>query len=303
MYLDFEDHRPDTPRVPTAISVREGILMSIIFHLGLVILLLVTPAGFFATEVDQTMVPVPQPKDPVQFVYMEPLVERPAPPRPTAEASDQDRRASSPERPPQPQTVEPFSRGNTPEKTVSVPDERMVGPDAPVPAAPTPAQPTPPPPDPSAVLLPDLAPRPTQLAGGRLGESLRDLQQYLRNDNFDNQRGGLAENRPDIQFDSRGVEFGPWIRRFVAQIKSNWNIPQAAMVNSGHVVLQFNVHKNGTISDIRIVEASRIEGFNVAAMNAVRQSNPTLPLPPEYPLPAALFTVTFRYNEGGLPTP
>lgn len=298
MYLDFEDHRPDAPRVPHAISVREGVLMSIIVHLGFVILLLVMPAGFFQSPAAEMILPTNPPRDPVTFVYMDPPVERPAAPRPTAEASDLDRLAASPERPPDPQTIEPFSRGNTPEKTVSVPAERLTGPEAAVPSPPVPTQPTRPPPDPSAVLLPDLTPPQTRLAGGRLGDSLRDLQQYLRNDNFDNQQGGLAENRPDIQFDSRGVEFGPWIRRFVAQIKSNWNIPQAAMVNSGHVVLQFNVQRNGTITDIRIVGPSPIEGFNVAAFNAVRMSNPTLPLPLEYPLPAALFTVTFRYNEG-----
>lgn len=303
MYLDFEDHRPDPPRVPTAISVREGILMSIIFHLGLVILLLVLPAGFFAPPVEKQVLPVSPERNPVTFVYMEPPVERPAPPRPAVDASDLDRRAASPERPPAAETIAPFSRGNTPEKTISVPAERLTGPEAAVPSPPTPNQPTPPPPSPSAVLLPGLAPPPTRIAGGRLGDSLRDLQQYLRNDNYDNQRGGLAENRPDIQFDSRGVEFGPWIRRFVAQIKSNWNIPQAALVNSGHVVLQFSVHKNGTITEITLVGSSPIVGFDTAAINAVRMSNPTLPLPPEYPLEAALFTVTFRYNEGGQRAP
>lgn len=38
--------------------------------------------------------------------------------------------------------------------------------------------------------------------------------------------------------------------------------------------------------------------FNRAAYNAIVGSNPTEPLPPEYPLPAIdPFTVTFYYNE------
>jgi hypothetical protein len=32
MYLDLEDYRPDTPRVPTVISVREGVLVASLRH-------------------------------------------------------------------------------------------------------------------------------------------------------------------------------------------------------------------------------------------------------------------------------
>jgi len=69
----------------------------------------------------------------------------------------------------------------------------------------------------------------------------------------------------------------------------------------GHVVLQFNVHKNGAITDLAIVQPSAIEAFNNAAVNAIRGSNPTQPLPPEYPADKTLFTVTFYYNESPAP--
>ena len=59
--------------------------------------------------------------------------------------------------------------------------------------------------------------------------------------------GGIQDIAPSIQFDTKGVEFGPWIRRFVAQIKRNWFIPQAAMTFRGRVVVQFNIHKDGRI--------------------------------------------------------
>ena len=42
---------------------------------------------------------------------------------------------------------------------------------------------------------------------------------------------------------------------------------------------------------------SDINAFNLAANNAILGSNPTEPLPPEYPDPKAFFTVTFYYNE------
>ena len=79
----------------------------------------------------------------------------------------------------------------------------------------------------------------------------------------------------------------------------NWFplIPQAAMSMSGHTVLTFNVHKNGMITDLTIARPSTINGFNNAAYGAMVSSNPTIPLPPEYPADKAFFTVTFFYNE------
>ena len=134
-------------------------------------------------------------------------------------------------------------------------------------------------------------------AGGRLGEALRDLQKYVQQESFGNQQGGTNEFGPAIQFDTKGVEFGPWIRRFIAQVKRNWNIPNSALAMRGRVVVQFNVHRDGTITDINIVGPSEIDSFNRSSYNALLTSNPTTPLPPEYPSDKAFFTVTFFYNE------
>ena len=89
----------------------------------------------------------------------------------------------------------------------------------------------------------------------------------------------------------------PWIRRFIAQVKRNWLIPYAAMSAKGHVVVTFNVHKDGALTDLVIAGPCPIEAFNNAAIGALSSSNPTAPLPPEYPADKAFFTVTFFYNE------
>ena len=65
----------------------------------------------------------------------------------------------------------------------------------------------------------------------------------------------------------------------------------------GHVVITFNVHKDGSITDIEVKAPSGIDAFDRAAVNALIESNPTQPLPPDYPSEAAFFTVTFLYNE------
>jgi TonB family protein len=102
---------------------------------------------------------------------------------------------------------------------------------------------------------------------------------------------------PEIQFDTKGVEFGPWIRRFIRQVKQNWLIPYASMNEKGHVVITFDVHKNGTITDVSIATPSTVAVFNDSARASVLASSPTQPLPAEYPAAEAHFTVTFYYNE------
>jgi TonB family protein len=198
--------------------------------------------------------------------------------------------------PPNPQNDTPFSRGNTPDKVVGAPNERTKGPDNPQPPAPTS---TAPPPDVASKIATDTSPvtqRPP--AGGSLGNQLRNLQQFLQDQNFDNPLGGQADqNAPDISFDSKGIDFGPWLRRFVAQVKGNWYVPQAAMFLKGRVVIQFYISRNGNISELKVVQPSPIEPFNLAALNALKLSNPTLKLPPDYPDDRAFFTVTFHYND------
>ena len=271
-------------------------LASLVVHLVLVIFVLLSPKLFSS---DATVVPMPvPPNETVQFVNIVAPNDLPAPPKKLADASDIDRRAVAPTPVPKPENEKPASKGNTPEQVIAPPPEKAAGADTNAPPAPPPTAP------PStaaanipAKVVPDPVPN-ERPAGGALGDSLRNLQRYLKNENFDNQKGqgesGVRDS--DIQFDSKGVDFGPWIKRFVTQVKSNWNVPES--FQKGHVVIQFYILRNGTLTDIRIIEASDVPGFNSAAINALRLSNPTLDLPKEYPLDKVLFTVTFHYNEG-----
>jgi TonB family protein len=110
-------------------------------------------------------------------------------------------------------------------------------------------------------------------------------------------------NRPtsggetDVQFDSKGIEFGAWLRTFVAHVKRNWYVPQSVMYQRGRVVVQFDVLKDGTITRVKVATASPIDEFNVAALQALTLVARTSPLPAEYPDDRARFTVTFHYND------
>jgi TonB family protein len=83
----------------------------------------------------------------------------------------------------------------------------------------------------------------------------------------------------------------------VAQVKRNWIVPYAAWSAQAHVVITFNVHRDGSITDLTIVGPSPIDALNNSAFGALSASNPTQPLPPEYPSEKAFFTVSFFYNE------
>lgn len=285
MFLDFEDQRPETPTIPRAISLREGVLLSLVFHMGMALVVLLFP-GLFASPPSQVLQPVPDQSPPLRFVEVMPLVDRRAIPRRPADQSDLDRRSQTIERAPTPADPTPFSRGNTPDPVVGGPETREMTEAAP------PAPPAPPPDADRG--LSAATPVPTR---ARLGESLRNLQQYLQHDNFQNERGGATDQGADIQFDSMGVDFGPWLRRFKNQVERNWIVPPAAQTLKGRVVLQFYVLRNGTITELRIAQPASIEAFTVSAQNALKLSNPTLPLPTEYPADRVFFTVTFYYNE------
>jgi TonB family protein len=319
MYFDFEDYRPDVPTIGRVISWREGILLSIIVHLVMVVLLLLAPR-LFPQDIQalrERLLAAQQARlqEQPRFVFVQPRVDRPAPKPPDrAEFSDVDRQAQAPQRAERPTNPLPYSRGNSYERVEALrePAQRGRGPDRdPAAAQQAQAQNTPPastvkaPESQSVLQIPQIRPDTPQATqgtrsttpGGSLGDALRNLQRYTQHESFENQGGGGGQFGPEIQFDTKGVEFGPWIRRFIAQVKRNWFIPYAAMSMKGHVVITFNVHKDGTISDLNVIGPCPIDAFNSAAFGALSASNPTQPLPPEYPSDKAFFTVTFFYNE------
>jgi TonB family protein len=150
--------------------------------------------------------------------------------------------------------------------------------------------------EPRAVESPQPGPRGP--SAGVIADAIRNVQKYVQKDTFGNLQGGdNMDFEKSIQFDSKGVDFGPWLRRFIAQIRRNWNIPMAAMTMHGHVVVTFFVGKDGRITELRVLRPSNVDGFNNSSFNALAASNPTQPLPPEYPDDRAFFTITFFYNE------
>ena len=311
MYFNFEDYRPDTPTLPRSLTRLEVVLLTIVVYLSIIIFILVSPKlpWFKAWEAERQQALAEQQKqllqrqrDNARFVFIAPRVDTPArkpPPRP--ELSDIDRKAATVERAPKPTNKMPFSRGNTVERMEGAPPTRATQPEQPDTSAEESAK---------GLTLPDsptgtqarstdtAQPTPRGPSAGVIADAIRNVQKYVQKDTFGNLQGGESMDfEKSIQFDSKGVDFGPWLRRFIAQIRRNWNIPMAAMTMHGHVAVTFYVGKDGRITELRVARPSNIDGFNNSSFNALAASNPTQPLPPEYPDDRAFFTITFFYNE------
>lgn len=308
MYFDFEDRRPDTPILDRPLTRLEQILLTIIAYLLIVIGIITYPKLPFVKAAEAARLKALEQKrellqaqrEPMQFVFAKPKVELQRPPERPKYLSDETHRAQAMERAPVPKNDNPFSRGNTPDKTVA--DASRPQPEQPKEATAPPAS------NPNALALPtntqstiarnDPSKNPLMenRPPGLLSDAIRNVQKYSQGETLQNVQGS-GDFGPSIQFDTKGVDFGPWMRRFIAQIRRNWFVPYAAMSLRGHVVLSFNVHRDGTISDLQVMQPSTIDAFTKSAFNAIKLSNPTVPFPPEYPDEQGRFIVTFYFNE------
>ncbi len=314
MYFNFDDNRPDTPRITQPISRREAVLLTTNLHALLVIVILLGPKLPWVREIierqqqelaeqQRAELERQQKRDQARFVFVQPRLDQPAPkPPPRAELSDLDRQARTVERAERPTNPLPFARGNSPERmeAPSPPTTTNPAPDAANTNGEAEAR--------NAVPLSDGVSPPERTtesardaagpAVGVLADAIRNVRKYAQQESFGNVRGGQDPNVGEsIQFDTKGVEFGPWLARFVAQVRSNWMIPQAAMSMRGNVTITFYVHKDGRITDVSVARPSAVNAFTLSGRNAILTSNPTIPLPVEYPDPKAFFTVTFYFNE------
>jgi TonB family protein len=313
MYFDFYDDRPDYLAINRDVERLESLLHLIIavlvaFFLDIVaVVVLMVMATMPASDDAKRAAVVRAPEEPTRFVFMAPRIDTPAPkPPPNADASDKNRIAAAPEQSPNPTNPLPFSRGNTPERV----EEPVTPPPARAEGQPKPGEAETPKPgqsDQAVQNAPAFIGRPaaSDRAGaqgpsgppGPLSSALGNPLRYAQGDAFNNPGGQGGQQESSIQFDSKGVEFGPWLRRFIAQIKRNWMFPLAVASMSGHVAITFFVDKEGRLTDVTIVEPSRVTAFNGSARGALEMSNPTHPLPPEYPDDRCFFKVTFFFNE------
>ena len=318
MYFNFDDNHPDTPRLPQPLSRREVVLIAVNIHALLLIAILIGPRLPFVREMmEQRQKAIEEQaraelererereRERARFVFVQPKLDMTSPKvSPRADLSDKDRRAQTVQRAERPDNPLPFARGNSPERMEAPPTNLPPKPSVPEPP-PSGAENSKPPllsESPAAPERPPDMTRPSDARGpavGVIADAIRNVRRYTQpTENYGNVRGGQDQSIGEsIQFDSKGVEFGPWLARFIAQVRSNWMIPQAAMSMHGNVSISFVVHKDGRITEVVVSRPSAINAFTLSGRNAILTSNPTIPLPLEYPDDRMPITVTFFFNE------
>ncbi len=102
-----------------------------------------------------------------------------------------------------------------------------------------------------------------------------------------------------MSFDTQDFPWGDYARRLYVTIRNNWlaRIPLAAREGiRGYVCWRFVIEKDGTVSQIILVQPSSVPPFDKAASDAIRASSPVPPLPENFTEPREGVTFCFFYN-------
>ncbi|MCB1053119.1 MAG: TonB family protein [Acidobacteria bacterium] len=113
---------------------------------------------------------------------------------------------------------------------------------------------------------------------------------------YDNPEGGGAD-RLGFSIDTAGHDLGPYLKLLVQLVRANWRIPGIATLNAnGIVVVSFNLHKDGRITDTTIMRNSDYEPLDTSAFNAINTVYQAPPLPDNIKEESIPIKFAFYYN-------
>ena len=119
------------------------------------------------------------------------------------------------------------------------------------------------------------------------------------NAEFQNLQPNFSTEGPIILSDTLGVDFGPYLSRIVFVVKRNWlsMIPESARLGEkGRVAIVFEILKDGTVPQLRLVATSGSDPLDRAALAGIRASIPFPPLPDEFTGKHLVLQFIFLYN-------
>ena len=312
---------------------RTMFLLSIVFHAVLIVVLLVSPDLLQRLEhALGVQVQPEQPKDQITFLALPPDLEKLRQTPRTNILSDKDRQAQgrAPLINPYANRM-PYSRGNTP-----LPEEAggRKNPPSPPPAPQQPAaganngaraaaKPPPAENQEAKLKLEDVPAAsesganlklPSASPGEAIQQSLQAASRGRSSGQFPGSGGGPGQfNNPNSSFsiggmqvlsDTRGVDFGPYLRRVIAVVRQNWYdvIPESARLGQkGICSVDFAIQVDGSVPGLDLSSSSGSEALDRAAEAGIHASTPFEPLPSEYLAKGGRdlkLRFIFLYNEG-----
>ncbi len=311
--IEFDDERARS-------RLREAAFLSVIFHLVLFIVLLLSPKWLPALHPVRvaTSAELLQNRELTYLDMPHDSQKPPVKPPDTNKISDKDRIATS-------------RRPTIDRKTLDeLRDMRRAGaPGAPGPAAPPAQAAAPPlqaqqqaPPAPSpanqlAKLNPPLIGKPDfstgpQSAGSAIDQAARAAAAARASgggSGGDFGDYGLGTGRPgtnvsgnlDILSDTKGVDFGPYLQRVLYAVRENWYrlVPEGAyppLRKHGRVSIEFAILKDGKVAGMKLTGPSGDVSLDRAAWGGITASNPFPPLPREFGGEYLALRFRFYYN-------
>ena len=116
---------------------------------------------------------------------------------------------------------------------------------------------------------------------------------------FRNLEPNFSTEGPLILSDTLGVDFGPYLSRIVYIVRRNWYsvIPESARLGEkGRVGIVFEILKDGSVPQLRLVASSGADPLDRAALAGIHASIPFPPLPEEFTGNHLVLQFIFLYN-------
>ena len=110
---------------------------------------------------------------------------------------------------------------------------------------------------------------------------------------------GFASEGP-ISFETSWYDWGDYAQSMVARIRVNWMSVMPDLLRTGMqgvVTIRFTIHRDGTITDVTILQSSGVPPYDFAAKKGIELSSPLNPLPKDFPNDTERVTAMFYYNQ------
>jgi periplasmic protein TonB len=120
-----------------------------------------------------------------------------------------------------------------------------------------------------------LTPPPNAIPYGENGQPAMSYSQAQTN------AGEVGVSLGEGDFGSR---YGWYVAAVRSRISSNWLLSTISptLMSAPRVYVDFNIQRDGTITNPRVAQTSGIQDVDNSALRAVEDSNPLGPLPPDY---------------------
>jgi outer membrane biosynthesis protein TonB len=285
---------------------RESIYISIIIYLGIVWFLFYGPRVLFHQPRLISPVDVLKEREKQQLTFLDTPKNLPRPTPKSSKAIPERNHAQQLDQKTL-QQLQAMRKAEAPAPVQPAPAQA-----APTPPTPQPPPPTPPPNQQALVDAPRPAPTtkpnfstPNQSAGDAIRKAAQDAAHNRDSGGYSSGVPGGSQgmnNGVEILSDPRGVDWGPYIRKILSDIKRNWIplIPEEArppLNKQGETLIRFTINRDGTIAAMNLDGSSQDTAIDRACWGGITGVGQFPPLPAQFTGPNLELRVDFFTNK------